>query len=106
MSGWGILIVAGLLEVCWVVGMKYSHGFTRIIPSVFTLCSLLGSMYLLAKAVKYLPLGTAYAVWVGIGVVGASVLGVMLFKEPVTGARVLFLLLLVISLVGLKVTTQ
>lgn len=103
-SAWIILFFAGLLEVCWAVGLKYTDGFTRLYPSLFTLITLAGSMYLLAKAAQALPLGTAYAVWVGIGAVGAGVLGIFLFKEPVTLPRIVFLTLLVISIIGLKAT--
>ncbi|MGZ5278864.1 MAG: quaternary ammonium compound efflux SMR transporter SugE [Pseudobdellovibrionaceae bacterium] len=103
-SPWLVLFAAGLLEVCWAVGLKYTEGFTRLIPSVFTLVTLAGSMYLLAKATQSLPIGTAYAVWVGIGAVGAGILGIILFKEPVTFPRILFMVLLVISILGLKFT--
>ena len=101
-----LLIIAGLLEVCWSVGLKYTDGFTRWVPSVFTLMTLAGSMFLLAKAAQSLPIGTAYAVWVGIGAVGASILGIVLFHEPVTWMRIAFLVLLVVSLVGLKVSAS
>jgi len=103
-AAWIYLVIAGLLEVCWAVGLKYTEGFTRLWPSVFTLTTLAASMYLLAKASNTLPIGTAYAVWVGIGAVGASVLGIFLFKEPVTAPRLVFLALLVISIIGLKFT--
>lgn len=104
MSVWVTLFLAGLLEVCWAVGLKYTHGFTRLTPSSFTLVTLAGSMYLLAKAAQTLPIGTAYAVWVGIGAIGAAVLGILLFQEPVTLLRIGFLVLLVISIIGLKLT--
>lgn len=103
-SAWIILIFAGLLEVCWAIGLKYTDGFTRLVPSLFTLITLAGSMYLLARAAQTLPIGTAYAVWVGIGAVGAGILGIALFKEPITPSRLLFLGLLVISIIGLKFT--
>lgn len=105
MSAWTVLVIAGLFEVCWSIGLKYAEGFTRLLPSVFTLATLTASMYLLAKAAESLPIGTAYAVWVGIGAVGAAILGTVLFKEPVTPARVAFTALLVISIVGLKFTS-
>lgn len=105
-SAWITLLIAGLLEVCWAVGLKYTQGFTKIWPSLFTLITLAGSMYLLAKAAEQLPIGTAYAVWVGIGAVGASLLGIFLFKEPVSFARLIFMSLLVISILGLKFTTS
>lgn len=101
---WLFLLLAGLLEICWAIGLKYTEGFTRLVPSVFTLTTLAGSMYLLAKAAKTLPIGTAYAVWVGIGAVGAAVLGIILFKEPVNLPRLGFLFLLVTSIIGLKFT--
>lgn len=102
---WVLLVIAGLLEVCWAVGLKYTDGFTRLLPSLFVLATLAGSMVLLALAARELPIGTAYAVWVGIGAVGAAVLGIFLFKEPVTLPRLGFLALLVISLIGLKATS-
>lgn len=105
-SAWFILIFAGLLEVCWAVGLKYTEGFTRLGPSVFTLATLAASMFLLAKAAQTLPIGTAYAVWVGIGAVGAGVLGIVLFKEPVTFARIVFMSLLIVSIIGLKMTAE
>ena len=103
-SPWVILLFAGLLEVCWAIGLKYTEGFTKLWPSVFTIATLAGSMYLLAKASQSLPIGTAYAVWVGIGAVGAGILGIVLFKEPVTMARIAFMTLLVVSIIGLKVS--
>jgi quaternary ammonium compound-resistance protein SugE len=103
-SAWIFLIFAGLLEVCWAIGLKYTEGFTRLVPSIFTFATLAGSMFLLAKATKTLPIGTAYAIWVGIGAVGAGILGIVLFKEPVTLPRILFMVLLVISIIGLKFT--
>lgn len=105
-SAWILLLIAGLLEVCWSVGLKYTQGFTRLAPSVFTLITLTGSMYLLSKAAQSLPIGTAYAVWVGIGAVGAGVLGILLFKEPATPSRIGFLILLVIAIIGLKSTSS
>src|SRR3712207_6014331 len=105
-SAWFALFLAGLLEVCWAIGLKYTEGFTRLVPSIFTLTSMAGSMLLLAKAAKTLPIGTAYAVWVGIGAVGAAVLGILLFKEPVTIPRLGFLILLVASIIGLKLTAS
>jgi quaternary ammonium compound-resistance protein SugE len=103
-QAWIILIFAGLLEICWAIGLKYTDSFTKLGPSIFTLTTLAGSMYLLAKAAQTLPIGTAYAVWVGIGAVGAGILGIFLFKEPITLPRISFMILLVISIVGLKLT--
>lgn len=105
-SPWLALVVAGLLEVCWSIGLKYTQGFTRALPSAFTLLTLAGSMYLLARAAKDLPIGTAYAVWVGIGSFGAAILGIALFHESASPARLLFLGLLLISILGLKITAD
>ena len=99
---WLILFVAGLCEVGWAVGLKYTDGFTRLWPTVFTGASLLVSMALLGMAVKSLPLGTAYAVWTGIGAVGTVILGIVLFKEPVTVARLVCVGLIVAGILGLK----
>jgi quaternary ammonium compound-resistance protein SugE len=104
-SNWIILIVAGLLEVCWSIGLKYTNGLTRLRPTIFTIVTLCASMYLLAKASETLPIGTAYGVWVGIGAMGAAVLGIVLFNEPASAPRLCFLLLMLISIVGLKVTS-
>ena len=101
---WVYLIIAGLLEVCWAVGLKYTQGFTKLWPSVFTLVTLAASMYLLSKAAQTLPIGTAYAVWVGIGALGAGVLGIILFNEPASVLRMVFFILLLISILGLKFT--
>ena len=101
---WVYLIIAGLLEVCWAIGLKYSAGFTKPIPSIFTLVTLALSMFLLSKAAHDLPIGTAYAVWVGIGALGAAILGIFLFHEAVTPLRVLFLVMLLSSIIGLKAT--
>lgn len=101
---WIYLLIAGLLEVCWAIGLKYTDGFTKLWPSVFTLTTLAASMYLLAKASQTLPIGTAYAIWVGIGALGAAILGIFLFQEPASLPRVAFLGLLVVSIIGLKLT--
>ena len=99
---WLILFVAGLCEVGWAVGLKYSEGFTRPVPTLITGVSLVASMVLLAWAMKSLPLGTAYTVWTGIGAVGAITLGVVLFKEPLTAPRIICLALILAGIVGLK----
>lgn len=104
-TAWIVLFVAGLFEVCWAVGLKYTDGFTKLAPSLFTLATLAASMFLLAKASQVLPIGTAYGVWVGVGALGAAILGMVLFQEPVTPARVFFLVLLLVSIVGLKLTS-
>ena len=103
---WIALIVAGLLEVCWAVGLKYTDGFRRPLPSIFVILAMVASMLLLSWAVRTLPIGTAYAVWVGIGVFGAAILGIALFDEPLTVARMGFLALLLVAIVGLKVTSN
>ena len=99
---WIILVIVGLLEIVWAIGLKYTKGFTLFFPSLITLIAMAASMYLLGLATKTLPIGTAYAVWVGIGVVGSSILGVILFKEPANWLKVIFILLLIISILGLK----
>ena len=101
---WVVLVIAGLLEVCWAIGLKYTDGFTKLGPSVFTLVTLAGSMFLLAKASQALPIGTAYGVWVGIGSLGAAILGIYLFDESATPMRIFFLGLLLTSIIGLKLS--
>ncbi|MCC6672428.1 MAG: quaternary ammonium compound efflux SMR transporter SugE [Planctomycetes bacterium] len=101
---WLLLFLAGLFEVAWAIGLKYTEGFTRLWPSVGTVAALAVSMVLLALAARTLPIGTAYAVWVGIGALGAAVLGIVLFGESREPARLAFLALLVVSIVGLKLT--
>lgn len=101
---WVILVIAGLFEVAWAIGLKLSDGFTKFWPSIATVLCLAASMVLLGWAVRSLPIGTAYAVWVGIGALGAAVLGAVLFHEPATPLRMMFLGLLLVAIVGLKVT--
>lgn len=101
---WIILIVAGLFETAWAIGLKYTHGFTRPWPSALTIAAIIISMYLLEVAARTLPIGTAYAVWVGIGAAGTAILGVWLLNEPVNPGRVGFLALMIVSIVGLKLT--
>lgn len=102
---WLLLIFAGLLEVVWAIGLKYTEGFTRFIPSVLTGLAIVGSMLLLGVATRTLPIGTAYGVWVGIGALGAAVLGIVLFNEPASWPRLFFLALLLTSVIGLKLTS-
>lgn len=102
---WFFLILAGLLEVVWAVGLKYTEGFTRPGASLVTLGAMVGSVYLLSLAMRSLPLGTAYGVWVGIGAVGAAIAGMVLFKEPATMLRVVSLVLVVAGIVGLKLSS-
>jgi len=103
---WVCLFIAAVLEIGWAVGLKYTVGFTRLWPSVLTICSMIASMTLLAIAVRSIPIGTGYAVWTGIGALGTAVLGMILFAEPVTAARIFFLLLIVSGIVGLKFTAS
>jgi quaternary ammonium compound-resistance protein SugE len=103
---WYLLIVAGLLETGWAIGLKYSQGFTKPLPSVLTALAIVASMVLLGLAARTLPIGTAYAVWVGIGAAGAVILGIALFGEPATFSRLFFLALLLVAIVGLKVTAR
>jgi quaternary ammonium compound-resistance protein SugE len=102
---WIALVFAGLLEVCWAVGLKYTDGFRRPMPSVLVIAAIAASMFLLSWAARTLPIGTAYAIWVGIGACGAAILGIVLFDEPVTLPRMGFLVLLLVSIVGLKATS-
>ncbi|AKM29160.1 molecular chaperone [Pandoraea faecigallinarum] len=101
---WILLVFAGFLEVAWAVGLKYTQGFSRLVPSIFTIASMIGSVWLLALAVRSLPLGTAYAIWTGIGAVGAFVLGIILFGESASAARIASVTLILAGLVGLKLT--
>jgi quaternary ammonium compound-resistance protein SugE len=100
-----LLIIAGCFECLWAVGLKYTEGFTKILASLFTIVTLAISMVLLAKAARELPIGTAYAVWVGIGALGTAILGIFLFQEELTPARIFFLILLLASIIGLKATS-
>ncbi len=102
---WVLLFVAGLIEVGWSIGMKFTDGFTRLWPSVFTGAGIVASMVLLSYAAKTLPIGTAYGVWVGIGAAGAAVLGMAVLGEPVTASRIFFIGLLLVAVIGLKVTS-
>jgi quaternary ammonium compound-resistance protein SugE len=99
---WTILLVAGLMEVGWAIGLKYTEGFTRLVPSMLTLLSMVGSIVLLGLALKTLPIGTAYAVWTGIGAVGTATLGIILFGEPATALRLSSIGLIVAGIIGLK----
>lgn len=100
---WIILVIAGLLEVVWAVGLKYSDGFTRPAPTVGFAIALLGSMVLLGVALRTLPLGTGYAVWTGIGTIGTAVLGIALFGEPANAMRLLCIALILTGIVGLRI---
>lgn len=102
---WYVLVLAGLFEVGWAVGLKYTEGFTRLWPTAGTAAALIASMALLGIALRDLPLGTAYAVWTGIGTIGTALLGIWLFRESATVMRLLCMSLIVIGIVGLKVVT-
>ena len=97
-----VLFIAGLLEICWAVGLKYTAGFTRFWPAAFTITSLIASIALLGVALRSLPLGTAYATWTGIGSVGTAILGIILFREPAAAMRIVCIALIVAGIVGLK----
>ena len=102
---WLILILAGLLEIGWAIGLKYTEGFTRTVPSMLTVAAMLASVVLLSFAMKSLPVGTAYAVWVGVGAVGTAILGIFLFGESAGAARLASLALIVAGIVGLKLSS-
>jgi len=100
---WFILILAGVFEICWAVGLKYSAGFTKFWPSVFTVFSMILSMVLLSFSIKEIPLGTAYAIWTGIGAFGTAILGIFLFGESAEFVRLFFIFLIVAGIAGLKI---
>lgn len=102
---WFLLVVAGLLEVGWAIGLKYSEGFSRLWPSVATVAAMLASITLLGIAMKDLPVGTAYAIWVGIGALGAAILGIVLFGESASALKIGSLALIVIGVIGLKLAS-
>jgi quaternary ammonium compound-resistance protein SugE len=99
-----LLLAAGLLEVVWAIGLKYTDGFSRLTPSIITIAAMVGSVWLLALALKSIPVGTGYAVWTGIGAVGTAILGIVLFSEPATAARLACIGLIVAGIVGLKLS--
>lgn len=101
---WVYLFLAGMLEIVWAIGLKYTEGFTRLWPSVITIAVAWLSFYLLALAVKTIPVGTGYAIWTGIGAAGVAILGMILFGEPATIARFMFLALIIVGIVGLKLS--
>jgi quaternary ammonium compound-resistance protein SugE len=102
---WFVLVLAGLFEVAWAIGLKYTDGFTRLWPTVGTLAAMAISLGLLGLAMKSLPVGTAYAVWVGVGAVGTAILGIVLFAEPANAGRLISLGLIVAGIVGLKLAS-
>jgi len=101
---WLLLVLAGILEAGWAIGLKFTDGFTRPVPSVLTGLGVIASLFLLSIAARSIPIGTAYAVWVGIGASGAAALGIVVLKESASPARVFFLLLMVVAVAGLKAT--
>jgi quaternary ammonium compound-resistance protein SugE len=103
---WVILVIAGLFEVAWAIGLKYTEGLTRLWPTVGTALAMIISVWLLGVAMKSLPVGTAYNVWVGVGAVGTVVLGIILFGEPVNAARLISVMLIIAGIVGLKLATS
>ncbi len=103
---WAILLAAGLLEVGWAIGLKYTEGLTRLWPTVWTVLSMFSSVGLLGIAMKSLPVGTAYAIWVGVGAIGTAVMGMVLFGEPANTIRLLSLLLIFFGIIGLKLSAS
>lgn len=102
---WVILVIAGAFEIAWAIGLKYTEGFTRPWPTAATVAAMLISLWLLGIAMKSLPVGTAYAIWVGVGAVGTAILGIVLFDDPANAGRLLSIGLIVAGLVGLKLAT-
>ena len=102
---WGILVVAGLFEVGWAIGLKYTEGFSRLWPTVWTALAMITSLWLLGIAMKSLPVDTAYSVWVGVGAVGTVILGIVLLDEPANAARLVSVALIVAGIIGLKLAT-
>ncbi len=103
---WLFLIIAGLFEVLWALGLKYSQGFEKLVPSILTVLGMIASFYFLSLALKNLPLGTAYAIWTGIGTVGTVILGIILFKEPIDVIRLICIGLIITGIVGLKLVSS
>lgn len=103
---WLILFIAGLFEIAWAIGLKYSEGFSKLWPSVFTVVCMIISLALLAYSIKHLPVGTAYAVWTGIGAVGTAILGMILFEESKDLIRVFFIFLIIVGIIGLRIFSE
>jgi len=103
---WLILFLAGIFEIVWAIGLRYTHGFTKITPTIFTIIAMIISFYLLSLALKALPLGTAYAIWVGIGTIGTVIAGVILFSEPTSVIRIVSIILILVGIIGLKLSTN
>ena len=102
---WIILVLAGLFEVGWAIGLKYTEGFTRLWPTIWTILSMVISLWLLGIAMKEFPVGTAYSIWVGVGAVGTVILGIVLFGEPANAARLISVALIIVGIIGLKLAT-
>lgn len=102
---WGILVLAGIFEIFWAIGLKYTDGFTKLIPSLFTIVAMLVSFWLLSLSLKTLPLGTAYAVWVGIGTIGTVIAGIMLFGDSINIIRIISIAFIILGIIGLKIIT-
>lgn len=102
---WLLLVIAGLLEIAWAIGLKYTEGFTRFTPSVLTLMAMAASFYLLSIALRTLPMGTAYAVWVGIGAVGTAIMGMLIFNESATPLKLVSILLVTAGIAGLRLSS-
>ncbi|MBP2032797.1 quaternary ammonium compound-resistance protein SugE [Clostridium algifaecis] len=102
---WIYLVIAGFFEVGWAMWLKYSQGFTKILPSILTVIGMVASFYFLSLSLKRVPLGNAYAIWTGIGIVGTVVLGIILFKEPINVIRMICIVFIILGIVGLKLTS-
>lgn len=103
---WFYLVIAGLFEIVWAVGLKYTEGFTKLWPSMMTVTAMVVSFFFLSQALKTLPVGTGYAVWTGIGAVGTAIMGMILFDDPRNLGRILCILLIVAGIIGLKLTSH
>ncbi|MGD6872097.1 DMT family transporter [Sutcliffiella horikoshii] len=103
---WMYIFIAGLLEIIWVIGLRYSEGFTVLVPSIITLITLAISFYLFSKSLKFLPIGTAYAIFTGLGAAGTAIVGILYFQESASPSKLFFLSLMLIGIIGLKMTTS
>ncbi|WP_404449004.1 multidrug efflux SMR transporter [Sutcliffiella horikoshii] len=103
---WMYIFIAGLLEIVWVIGLRYSEGFTVLVPSIITLITLAVSFYLFSKSLQFLPIGTAYAIFTGFGAAGTAVVGILFFQESANFSKLFFLSLMIIGIIGLKITSD
>lgn len=103
---WLFLVIAGVFEVAWAIGLKYSYGFTKLVPSVLTILGMIASFYFLSLAMKNIPLGTAYAIWTGIGTIGTGILGIILFSESINPIRLICIGFILIGAIGLKLVSS